>query len=175
MKKAIISALLLFILTFQTTDSLAEIGFESGLGFPSGYMDISYDAFGYERIPLFNKGDIEIKLAGSFAAKGDGNNGQLFTALASSYILGRYEVENYFDNLKPFISPGAGLHIIRSWANKKSPLNDLPMWTITTKAHMFYGMEFRFAGKAYLIFQGRVTYPGDILFDLWFLGLGARL
>ena len=175
MRKVILLTCLIAVIAIPYDFIWAKGGLEPGLGFPAGYMDFSFDASIYQRIPIINRGDIEFRLQGSFATKGDGYKGRLFNIVASSYILGRYVVATYIDDITPYVSPGAGFHFIRSWANKKSPLTGMPQTTLTTKAHIFYGMEYNLSGKNYLVFQGRMTYPSDILFDLWFLGVGVRL
>jgi len=175
MRKTFLLICLIIVNAIPFSDIKANGGVEPGLGFPAGYMDISFDASVYRRIPVINRGDIEFRLQGSFATKGDGYKGRLFNIVASSYVLGRYVIATYIDDMTPFIAAGAGLHRIRSWANEKSPLHDFPQWTLTAKAHLFYGMEYKLGGNKYLIFQGRMTYPSDILFDLWFLGVGLGL
>ena len=174
MRKLIIAVLMPLFMVIMPAVSRAEHGGELGLGIPAGYMDFSLDAFGYQRFHIYDSGDLEFQLQGLFSTKGDGYEGRLYTTVGSAYLLGRYVIATYIEDMTPFVAPGAGFHVMYSWATN-SPLRGFDRWTFTTKAHLFYGMEYKLGGRAYLIFQGRMTYPSDILFDSWFLGLGSRL
>ena len=174
MRKLIIAVLMPLFMVIMPAVSRAEHGATAGLGFPAGYMDYSIDAFFYQRFHVYREGGLGFRLQGLFSTKGDGHKGRLYTTVGSAYLLGRYVIATYIEDMTPFVAPGAGFHVIYSWATN-SPLKGFDRWTLTTKAHLFYGMEYKLGGKAYLIFEGRMTYPSDILFDSWFLGFASRL
>ena len=152
-----------------------NIGLEPAIGMPAGSMDFSVDVSAFARKELSPWGAIDFRIQNSFSTKGDGYQGRLYSNVLSGYLLGRLIVASYIEDITPYIAPGIGMHFMYARANRGNFIPNESEWTITAKGHVFYGLEHRLTGSSYLFFQGRMTFPGDKLFDCWYLGYGARI
>ncbi len=177
MKQVMTSLILaiLVLLPFGNTHAQAEMGVIGSLAVPGGYMDLSVNGAFYARVNVPFPIEPEIILSESFSTKGDGGGGRLSVNVLSGYFLARYSFASPIPKFSPFVAAGAGIHFMYSFSSDESALGDESKSILLSKAHLFFGLDFDLTQKLFLIGQGRLTYPSEIILDSAYLGLGIRL
>jgi hypothetical protein len=177
MKQMIVGLILaiLVLLPFGNTHAQAEMGITGTLGLPAGYMNLSVNGAFYTRVDIPFPIHPELMLAESFSTKGDGAGGRLSMNVLSGYLLARYSFASPIPQLSPFAAAGAGIHFMYSFSSDQSALGEKSKSILLSKAHLFFGLDFDLTQKLFLMGQGRLTYPSEIILDSGYLGLGVRL
>ena len=88
-------------------------------------------------------------------------------------VLARYDVKLPFaPGIKPFVSPGGGIHFQYSFSTSESALGKRDFKSVSAKAHIFSGVDIYLTENLFISGFGRITYPSDIILDSGFLMLG---
>ncbi|MBC8466101.1 hypothetical protein H8D57_03655 [bacterium] len=180
--KLIIGGMLLWlflILPFGDLKAEINFGMVGSVGLPQGFLDYSFDAYLFTRyslkIPL--KVEFGSGLNGSFQTHQQG--GKVGFISIPSYLLARYEIKLPITELNPFISVGTGMHLIYSLKIGENriiqAISDMGNpFRIVCKVHILFGFNYSLGSNWFLMTQGRITYPSDIILDSGYLGLGFK-
>lgn len=172
----------IFILIFvEQASSKSDFGLKMGFGMPTGIMDLSLNAGSYLRFPQYKFINPEVISHFSWSINGISEEVEgIYSMLSTSiYALARYQIMPSTSRILPYVSPGIGIHYLISLSEANSPVGEhgfSKYWrhAATIKAHAFFGTEFLISQTLFLFFEGRVTYPSDIILDSGFIGLGMK-
>jgi hypothetical protein len=163
-----------------------KIDINSGLGIPGGYFKMTGNLSASANFAQKYGITPQLTLHDTYSHKKEKDwlqptwpypeeeiRGKIYSNTFSLYALGNKEINLFNSYVKPFISAGIGFHLIYSWTDYKTHQNNRSKTNYSTKAHGFIGFRFTNGSDIfYLYLMGRATFPSDIVFDSFYLGLG---
>ncbi|MDP8240477.1 MAG: hypothetical protein P9X24_15405 [Candidatus Hatepunaea meridiana] len=182
MRPSIIGMILTIVVILPSTDLEARInmGLVGSVGFPQGYMNLSVNELWYTRFCMEFPVKVELGFGESTSLQKHEMGGTVGITSWSTYLLGRYEANLLATKFTPYIATGVGIHAIYSEIfGENDILKGMTslgnQFRFVSKAHLFFGCDYSLNSKWFLMVQGRVTYPSDIILDSGYLGLGLRI
>lgn len=163
---AVFVAMITMLFAGEVGRADSKVGASLAVGVPSGVMDWSAGADLFWQIPLHQRLDLDLRLAGAHSGGNAEANGDFTLNSFSLYALFNAELSELRPTTTIYVASGPALHELSSSASDESTLDREARSATTLKWHALIGINQNLSRSFSATAELRLTAPSNIVVDL---------